>query len=167
VGGRRREVGSQGKGVAAMPTTTHTRSVHFDAPVEKVFDHVKDPDNFFAVLYRAHPGMSGQITRRSAEIEEGSTYEWSGRWAFMPIHVVVTRTEYVPNQRIVDQQPEPLGAMTWTHTTAPDATGTTLTLTGELSSRLPLLDKVEDKLTWKGDEDLDRYLAAYRSAIEA
>jgi uncharacterized protein YndB with AHSA1/START domain len=150
-----------------MPTTTHTRSVHIDAPVEKVFDHVKDPENFFAVLYRAHARLSGQITRRSTEIEEGSTYEWSGRWAFMPIHVGVTRTELVPNERIVDDQPEPLGAMRWVHTTARDETGTTLTLTGELSSKVPLLHKVEDTLTWKGDEDLDTYLAAYKQAIEA
>jgi uncharacterized membrane protein len=81
LGGRRRQVGgsSQGKGVAAMPTTTHTRSVHIDAPVETVFEYVKDPENFFAVMYRAHPRLSGQITRRSTEVEEGSTYEWSGR----------------------------------------------------------------------------------------
>jgi hypothetical protein len=31
---------------------------------------------------------------------------------------------------------------------------------------VPFLDKVEDRLTWKGDEDLDKILAAYKKAIE-
>ena len=57
--------------------------------------------------------------------------------------------------------------MTWTYTTAPDGTGTTLTLTCETSSKVPFFDTAEDRLTWSGDEDLDRYLAAYQAAIEA
>ena len=148
-----------------MTTTTHTRSMRIDAPVEKVFEHVKDPDNFFAVMREADPDSPGQITKKSTEFGVGSTFEWSGRLFFMPVHAVVTRTELVPNERIVDHQP--MGDVTWTHTTVPDETGTTLTLTCAVSSKVPMLDKVEDKLTWNGDEDLDKYLAAYKKAIEA
>ena len=149
-----------------MSTTTHTRSMHIDAPVGRVFAYVKEPEHFFAAMYAVDPRLSGQITSRPAEIVLGSTYEWSGRWSFLPVHAVVTRTEYLPNERIVDHQPEPLGGVTWTHTTAPDGAGTTLTLRCDTFSRIPLLDKVEDRLTWKGEEDLDRYLAEYRKAIE-
>ncbi len=147
-----------------MTTTTHTRSMHIDAPVEKVFEHVKHPENFFAAVREADPRMSGHITRQSTEMGVDSTYEWSGRLFFVPIHTVVTRTEYVPNERIVDHQP--YGDVTYTHTTQPDGTGTTLTLRCDVSSKVPLLDKVEDRLAWNGDEDLDRYLTAYKRAIE-
>lgn len=150
-----------------MTTTTHTRSVHIDAPVEKVFDHVKDPENYFAAVREADPGMSFQVTKVTLAPDGGvgSTSEWSGRLLFFPVHAVVTRTEYVPNERIVDHQPN--GDVTWTHTTEPDETGTTLTLRCDVSSKVPFVDRVEDKLTWKGDEDLDKYLVAYKKAIEA
>ncbi len=29
-----------------MSTTTHTRSMHIDAPVATVFDYIKDPHHF-------------------------------------------------------------------------------------------------------------------------
>jgi carbon monoxide dehydrogenase subunit G len=148
-----------------MTTTTHQRSVHIDAPVEKVFAHVSDPENYFAAMREADPNMSGQITKKPAELGVDSTYEWSGRLLFVPIHAVVTRTQYVPNQRIVDHQPS--GDVTMTHTTEPDGSGTKLTMRSDVSSKVPFLDKVEDRMTWKGDEDLDEILVAYKKAIEA
>lgn len=165
MGCRRRPRGYATEGGMAMTTTTHTRSVHIDAPVEQVFEHVKDPENYFAAMREADPGMSAQITKVPAELGVDSTWEWSGRLFFVPIHAAVTRTEYVPNQRIVDHQPGAV-ASTVTHTTQPDGTGTTLTMRRDVSSRVPLLDKVEEKARWNGDEDLDKCLAAYKKAIE-
>ena len=126
-----------------MPTTTHTRSMHIDAPVERVFEHVKDPDNFLAVMREADPDSPGQITKKSNGVGVGSTFEWWAACSSCTIHIVVTRTEYVPNERIVDHQP--MGDVTWTHTTVSDETGTTLTLTCDVSSKVPMVDKVEDK----------------------
>ncbi len=152
-----------------MTTTTHTRSVHIDAPVEQVFEHVQDPENYFAAMREADPRMrrmSAQITKKSTSMGVYSTWEWSGRLFLVPIHAAVSRTEYVPNQRIVDHQPGAV-ASTMTHTTQPDGTGTTLTMRRHISSKVPLLDKVEDKARWNGDEELDKCLAAYKKAIEA
>lgn len=36
-----------------------------------------------------------------------------------------------------------------------------------MSSKVPLLDRVEDRLAWNGDKDLDKYLGANKRAIEA
>ncbi len=36
-----------------------------------------------------------------------------------------------------------------------------------MSSKVPLLDKVEDRLSWDGDSDLDTMLALFKAAIEA
>lgn len=90
--------------------------------------------------------------------------EHLGRAFFITIHGVVTRQEYVPNERFVDHSST---GVTWTYTTAPDETGTMLSLACEVSSKVPVVDKVEDALFWKGDRELDKWLAAYKRAIEA
>lgn len=55
----------------------------------------------------------------------------------------------------------------WTFTFEPDPTGTTLSLAFEYSTKVPLLDKVVDAVSWNGDRDLDRVLSAMKAAIES
>ena len=54
----------------------------------------------------------------------------------------------------------------WTYTFEPDQTGTTLSLACEVSSKVPLADKVIDRVAWDGDRDLDTVLANMKKAIE-
>ncbi len=153
-----------------MSSTTHKREVHIDAPVERVFDYVKVPEHFLAAMLAAEGKEPGDATAHLTKVSlttdggVGSTYEAVFHVFFITMHVVGTRTEYVPNERIVDRMST---GVTWTYTTAPDETGTLLSLACEVSSKVPLVDKVEDALFWKGDRDLDKYLAAYKHAIEA
>jgi uncharacterized protein YndB with AHSA1/START domain len=153
-----------------MSSTTHKREVHIDAPVEQVFDYVKVPEHFYAAMFEAEGKEPGDAAAHLTKVSltpdggVGSTYEWVGRAFFITIHGVVTRQEYVPNERIVDHSST---GVTWTYTTVPDETGTMLSLGCEVFSKVPLVDKVEDALSWKGDRDLDKWLAAYKHAIEA
>lgn len=153
-----------------MSSTTHKRDVHIEAPVERVFDHVKVPENFLAAMLQAEgkepDDPAAHLTKVSLAKDGGvgSTYEAVYRVFLFTMHIVGTRTEYVPNERIVDHMST---GVTWTYTTAPDETGTLLSLACEVSSKVPLVDKVEDALFWKGDRDLDKFLAAYKHAIEA
>lgn len=154
-----------------MTTTTHRRTVHIDAPVEKVFDHVQDPRNFFAAFPGSHgeppPGLSGGAGG------VGSTYPWrsdlfgfrlgGGRFS-TSVEGVLTREEYVPNERIVDHSST---GPTWTFTFQPDSTGTTVSLGFEYSTRVPLMDKVVDRVAWHGDRDLDETLQSLKAAIES
>jgi uncharacterized protein YndB with AHSA1/START domain len=162
-------MGSLGR-VEVMGSTTHKRDVHIDAPVERVFEYVKDPERFYAVMSGAEGKEPGDADAHLTKVSltpdggVGSTYEWVGRAFFITIHGVVTRQEYVPNERIVDHSST---GVTWIYTTAPDETGTMLSLACEVSSKVPVVDKVEDALFWKGDRDLDKWLAAYKRAIEA
>ncbi len=146
-----------------MTSTTHTRSIHIDAPVEKVFDYVKDPQNQWDAYE-----MAGKSTIAekdvAADAGQGSTWTWQGHFLFIPIHGTMTREAYVPNQRIVDHSTT---GVLWTYTFEPDDSGTTLTMEVEVSSKVPFLDKVEDKLAWHGDEDLDTWLGNFKKAIEA
>ena len=154
-----------------MSTTTHTRSIHVDAPVAKVFDHVKDPHSFYEVM-REFPGsrLTGHVKAELTDVTMkpdgglGSTWSFKGALFVFHFDATFTREEYVPNERIVDHNPE--ADTTWTFTVAPDETGTTLGMAFAFSSRVPLLDKVEDRIYWDGDGDLDTMLGLFKKAIE-
>ena len=75
----------------------------------------------------------------------------------------MTREEYVPNERIVDHSST---GPVWTFAFEPDPDGTTLSLAMELSTRVPLLDKLEAAVLSKGDQDLDAILDSFKKAIE-
>ena len=146
-----------------MTTTTHKRSVHIDAPVEMVFDYVKDPRHVF----NAMPGSvhaSNAITDVTLTPEGvGSTYTWKGGMFGLHIHGVMTREEYIPNERIVDHSST---GPVWTFTFEPDPTGTTLSLAFEWSTKVPLMDKAVDRVLWNGDRDIDTILATLKREIE-
>ena len=145
-----------------MTTTTHKRTVHIDAAVETVFDHVKDPRHFF----NAFPGAGGQDALTDVTLTPegvGSTYAWKGSMFVFHTHGVSTREEYIPNERIVDRSST---GPVWTWTFEPDPTGTTLSLAFEWSTKVPLMDKAVDRVLWKGDRDLDTILANLKKEME-
>ena len=144
-------------------TTAHRRSIHIGAPVEKVFDYVKDPKNQWEAYELAD--KSSIVEQEVApDMGEGSTWGWQGRMLFIPLHATLTRLEYVPNERIVDRSSTDV---VWSYTFDPDDEGTTLTMEVEVSSKVPFLDKIEDKLAWHGDKDLDTWLGNFKRTLEA
>jgi hypothetical protein len=155
-----------------MSETTHTRSLHIEAPVEQVFDYVKDPHNFYAVMSDA-PGSraTGHVKAELTDVTMapdggvGSTWSFKGALFIFHFDATLTRDEYVTNERIVDSNPA-AGAK-WTCTFEPDATGTTFSLGFTMSTKLPLVDKAVDWLSWDANQDLDAMLEAWKQAIEA
>jgi len=148
------------EGGAVMSTTTHTRSIHIDAPVETVFDHVTDPVKVYNAFYQKRkPTITDQ--RMTPDAGTGSRYRWGFHLGVFPVHGEVTRADYVPNEHFVDRYRDGQN----TYTVQPDATGTTLTLTVESSSRLPLANKAMD-LMWRPEKNLDTWLANIKAAIE-
>ena len=92
----------------------------------------------------------------------GSRYRWGLHLGVFPVLGEVTRADYVPNEHFVDRYRDGQN----TYTVQPDATGTTLTLTVESISRMPLAIKAMD-LMWRGPEkNLDTWLASINAAIE-
>jgi hypothetical protein len=155
-----------------MSETTHTRSTHIDAPVEQVFDYVKDPQNFYAAMSEV-PGSraTGHVTSELTDVrmapDGGVGSSWSFKGAVFVFHfdATLTREEYIANQRIVDSN-RSAGA-TWTCTFEPDESGTTFGLGFTMSTKLPLIDKAADWLSWDANRDLDAMLEAWKQAIEA
>lgn len=148
-----------------MTTITHTRHVHINASPEQVFEHVGQPQNIFAAMRSLTGEDAGNLANVAMAPDGGvgSVYEWRFRALMIPVHVTVTREEFVPGERIVDRTSSGGG---WIFTVAPEDGGTRLTATMEVSSRVPGLARLEDKLEWRGDEDLDAMLAAHKAAIE-
>ena len=80
-----------------------------------------------------------------------------------PIHGVTTRTEYVPNQRIVDHSST---GPTWTFTSNRTRRARPWRWRYAYSLKVPLVGKAVDALAWDGDRDIDAMLAYYKREIE-
>lgn len=148
-----------------MTTTKHQKSIHVDAPVEKVFDYVKDPAHFYAAMPAGKHDTTVMEDVKVTPDGVGTTYKWTSRYfGIKVISGLMTRQEYVVNERIVDRSST---GPIWTWTFKPDGAGTTLTLAEEHSTRIPLVDKVLDKIAWNADRDLETILAVEKEALEA
>jgi hypothetical protein len=148
-----------------MTSVTHKRSEHIDAPVETVFEYVKDPRNFFGAFPekdRSHTALTDvNLTPEGV----GSTYKMMGRMLLL-FHMewVLTREEYVPNELIVDRASTG-GVFTYTFEPG-DPTGTTLSLAFGWFG-VPIVGGMLDRVSWDGDRDLDLVLANIKKAIES
>lgn len=75
------------------------RSIHIEAPVEKVFDFVKDPRN-------APEGVTVPYEVKDVKMTDegvGSYYSWVFRVAGVSVEGFDVYTEFIPNQRITDR----------------------------------------------------------------
>lgn len=141
-----------------MTTTAEIRSIEIDAPVEKVFSFVADPEKRLGTF----PGHRTVIDR--VETSEGGVvtrYTATSRLGPLPLHFEGT-PQQTTNERIVD------GTDTWTF--APSGTGTKLTLAGKMSTRIPMMDKVMLFVATNGKgmaRNIDEWLAAVKQQVEA
>jgi Polyketide cyclase / dehydrase and lipid transport len=140
----------------------HSRTVHVDAPVEKVFDQVEDLGHFMTAMRGLGEGMTvGDVSTTPEGV--GSTVEWKDRVFGIPITATLTCEEYVTNERIVYRSST---GPVWTLTVAPDDTGTTMGLAFEYHSKMPFFATIVDHVMWDPDRDLDRLLAGLKAQVE-
>lgn len=146
-----------------MSTTRHVRSIHIHAPIEAVFDYVKDPVHFYDAMPRRMRPKLRAVNMTDEGV--GTTYEWAiARLVGVELVGVITRQEFVVNERIVDRSST---GPVWTWTVEPEGDGTSLTLAFEYSTKIPLLDKVVDTVFWRGDRDIDAILAEVENEVES
>ncbi len=141
-----------------MSSAKHTRSIHIDAPVEKVFGYLEDPAHFLATFPE-----SNQVTLESVNRNPDgtmATYEGRFRQAGLHFTVTYTREQYVPNERIVDHNS--IGVI-FIWTVEPDADGSTLTSGWDASGLMKMLNAV----FFHADKYADEMLAKTKQAIEA
>lgn len=143
----------------------HTRSIHIDAPVTKVFAYVEDPHHFFEAFdeeWRRHMALV-EVSPTPEGV--GSTFRLMGRM-FLLFHMewVLVREEYEPDHRIVDHAN---AGGVWTSTFEPDDGGTRLTMSFGWASGVPFVGELMDRVGWNGDRDLDTMLGNLKKAIES
>jgi uncharacterized protein YndB with AHSA1/START domain len=148
-----------------MTTQLHERSMHIDAPVERVFDYVQDPHHFFEAFPekdRAHMAIA-EVNLTPDGI--GSTFRIMSRMLLLfHMEFTMTREEFVPNERIVDAVS---AGGVWTYTFEPDESGTTLSIGFGWTEKWPeAAAQLMDRMSWDGDHDLDLMLVNIKKAIE-
>ena len=120
-----------------------TSSIYIEAPVQRVFDFVKDPRKAWAA---SNAGDLVDVTMTEQGL--GSYYSWVWnlpgglRWEGFQVY-----TEFVPNQRITDRSSKPFIG-TWTTTFASEGSGTRLTAERHPGSSRLLrpLDRLTDRV---------------------
>lgn len=139
-----------------MASSKHTHSIHIDAPVEKVFHYVEDPEHF--VAHMSNGATVGAVERTPDGVV--TSYQTKYRELGMHLTADFTREEYVVNKRIGDRSS--LGVV-FAFSFEPDDTGTTLTLAWDASTLMKMLDAV----FFHGDKDVEAELAPLKREIEA
>ncbi len=137
------------------------RSIHIEAPVEKVFDFVRDPKN-------VPKGMTMPYKIKDIKLTDGgvgSYYSWEFHIAGLPIEGFEVYTEFIPNQRITERSSQSIFG-TFTSTFEPEGSGMKLTMETRHGSfwRFPpfrqLVDLGQSMIS-------ERYLSAVKAQMQA
>ncbi len=137
------------------------RSIHIEAPVEKVFDFFKDPSNVPEAFAASYAVKDVRLTDKGV----GTYYSWVSKGPGLRLEGFDVYTEFVPNQRITDRCSSSLFG-DFTYSFEPEGSG--MQLTAECHHRsfwgIPplreLVDLVQGVLA-------ERFLAAVKAKIEA
>jgi carbon monoxide dehydrogenase subunit G len=138
------------------------RHIEINAPVEKVFDFIEDPENHLEIW----PSM--QEVRNVKELPEGGrTYDWTYKLAGINFKGTTKTTEFVNNERIVTVDEEGIkNTLTWEF--HPYGEGTTLDVRMEYEIPVPVLGKLAEKVVVKMNEnEADALLSNLKAVMEA
>ena len=137
------------------------RSIHIEAPVEKVFDFFKDPRNMQGVLATPFVVKDVKLTEEGV----GTYYSWATKIPGLRFEGFDVYTEFVPNERITDRTSSGISG-DWTFSFEPEDSGMRLTAETYHRSfwRLPLLRELVE---WGQGPIAGRFLSAVKTKMEA
>lgn len=148
-----------GREADTVTTDKHIHSIHIDAPVEKVFTYLADPANFVAAAPWESRGTHATVAAVH-RTPDGVVTSYETQFGETGKHYLMTRDEYVVNERIVDHTPW----VVFTITFEPDDTGTTLSLTWDAPSAFM---RALDAVIYHSDKKVDASMATIKRAVEA
>jgi uncharacterized membrane protein len=136
------------------------KSVHIDAPVERVFAYLRDPMSNLEWL----PGIM-EVTNVSGE-GVGARFRWVYKMAGIALEGESTALEFVPNEQFVTESKSGI-ISTWNWDFAPDNGGTKIELTVDYVVPIPVLGKLAEAVVVRQNERvLDTALENIRSRME-
>ena len=137
------------------------RSIHIEAPVEKVFDFCKDPRNVLDVTAAPFAVKDVKLTEEGV----GTYYSWASKTPGLRFEGFDVYTEFVPNQRITDRSSSGLPG-DWTFSFEPEGSGMQLTAEVHHRSfwRIPPLGELVE---WVQSPVAGRMLSAVKAKMEA
>ena len=118
------------------------KSIEIKAPIEKVFSFVDDPRN------------GPEVITNLLEVKDvegsgvGTHYKWTWKMAGMKFHGENTKTEDVPNERIVLNSRGDIES-TWTYRFKSKGDATVLDLDIDYTIPVPVLGKLAEKVLLK------------------
>ena len=137
------------------------RSIHIEAPVEKVFDFFKDPRNMQGIVASPFAHKDVKVTEEGV----GTYYSRASKTPGLRYEGFDVITEFIPNQRITDRSSAGLPG-DWTFLFEPEGSG--MQLTAEIHHRsfwrLPLLRELVE---WGQGPIAGRFLSAVKAKMEA
>ena len=145
------------EGVEAMSRRLYTKSISIDAPVERVFDYIKDP----AVAWVSMGTKVHNVTGTPEVV--GTTFEWEDKMFGFRVSGINEFTECVPNERVVITASK---GFVFSFDVEPDGNGTKLTVgVDDVPSNWAqgAFDAVATKLT---EHDLDAWLEDVKAELE-
>jgi uncharacterized protein YndB with AHSA1/START domain len=137
------------------------RSIHIEAPVEKVFDHVKDPRYMPEGVTTPFEITDVKLTGEGV----GTYYRWVSKTPVLRFEGFDVYTEFVPNQRITDRSSSSVAGDT-TISFEPEGSGTKLTMESHPRSFWRFLPLRELTDVVKGTMG-ERLLSAVKAEMEA
>ena len=140
---------------------TVKNSITINAPVEKVFEYVGEPEN----LPEFWPSVLEVRNIRELPIG-GYSYDWVYKMAGMRFNGNSETTEFIPNQRTVTRTSGGIeSTITWEYTPKDD--GTEVYITGEYRVPMPLIGKLAESYIVKQNEhESEAILANLKARME-
>ena len=137
------------------------RIVTLNAPIEKVFDYISDPNSELEIV----PGITD--IRDVVGQGVGRRYSWSYKMMGISFKGEGEVIEYVPNERYVTKSKGGI-ISTWTWTVEPKDNGTQLSLVVEYTVPVPVLGKIGERLTVRQTErEADLAMALLKDKLES
>jgi carbon monoxide dehydrogenase subunit G len=136
------------------------RSIIVNAPVEKVFSYLSDPNNELEAI----PSITDIRDIKGEGV--GQRWGWSYKMVGITFKGESEVIEHIPNQRHVHKGTGGI-ASTWTYTFSPEGGGTRLGIVVEYTIPVPVLGKVGERMVLqKIEREADMAMANIKEALE-